>query len=541
MFTPKNIVFDEDGRLKLREGITKMSKAVKSTLGPSGQTVIIESEQHTHGITVTKDGVTVAKSIHLLDAVENLAVRIMREASERTSTQAGDGTTTAIVLTEALIKVTESFVSDYSDINKADFLRFLSVLSEDTIARVGGSAVELTDKKMLDVATISANNDRELGKIISDVYRAVGGDGVVTVENGLLPSTYYEVTKGMRFERGYTSPLFVNNHETDECVLEDCYVMVCGNEINSPLQLEGVLKEIISDRHKLLLVSPCSVNFINTMAANVMKNGIKFCNVNPPQFGWKQEEVMSDLALSLGAKYFSEKTGDDLSLITMADLGFAKKVVVKRDHTVVMRDESKVDQGDIDQRVKELRSAFEHTNKKDEKDFFLERIASLAGGVGVIYVGGNTDLEQKERYDRVDDAVCAVRSALTEGIVPGGGVALLEQSSRLSAYSLRRKISSEESLAAKVLSIALEAPFIQIITNAGIDSEEVLNKVIDSRRRGYGFNVKTRKYGNMIRQGVVDPAKVTKSALRNAISVATTILSTNAIITSARTYEEASK
>jgi chaperonin GroEL len=541
MFTPKNIIFDDAGRSKLREGITKMSNAVKSTLGPSGQTVIIESEQHTHGITVTKDGVTVAKSIHLMDAVENLAVRIMREASERTSTQAGDGTTTAIVLTEALIKVTESFIRDYTDINKTDFLRFLKELSDDTIKRLGSSATTLTSKKMLDVATISANNDKALGKIISDVYKEVGRDGVVTVENGQLSDTYYEVTKGMRFERGYTSSLFVNNHETDECVMEDCYVMVCGNEINSPLQIENVLKEIIGDRHKLLLVSPCSVNFINTMGANVMQNGVKFCNVTPPQFGWKQEEVMSDLALSLGAKYFSEKTGDDLALMTMADLGFAKKVVVKRDHTIVMRDEERSDQGGIDQRVKELRAAFEHTNKKDEKDFFLERIASLAGGVGVIYVGGNTDLEQKERYDRVDDAVCAVRSALTDGIVPGGGIALLEQSERLSVMTLKDGLSKEETLAAKVLATALEAPFHQIVSNAGIKVEDVLNQVIGHKERGYGFNVKTRTYGNMMRQGVVDPAKVTKSALNNAVSVATTILSTNAIITSARTYEEASK
>ena len=415
------------------------------------------------------------------------------------------------------------------------------MLSDDTIKRLGSSATTLTSKKMLDVATISANNDKNLGKIISDVYKEVGRDGVVTVENGQLSDTYYEVTKGMRFERGYTSSLFVNNHETDECVMDDCYVMVCSNEINSPLQIENVLKEIIGDRHKLLLVSPCSMNFINTMGANVMQNGVKFCNVNPPQFGWKQEEVMSDLALSLGAKYFSEKTGDDLALMTMADLGFAKKVVVKRDHTIVMRDEERSDQAAIDQRVKELRSAFEHTNKKDEKDFFLERIASLAGGVGVIYVGGNTDLEQKERYDRVDDAVCAVRSALTDGIVPGGGIALLEQSERLSVMSLKEGMSKEETLAAKVLATALEAPFHQIITNAGIRVDDVLNKVIGHKDRGYGFNVKTRTYGNMMRQGVVDPAKVTKSALKNAVSVATTILSTNAIITSARTYEDASK
>jgi len=541
MFTPKNIVFDDAGRSKLKDGITKMSNAVKSTLGPSGQTVLIESEQHTHGITVTKDGVTVAKSIHLMDAVENLAVRIMREASERTSTQAGDGTTTAIVLTEALINLTEELIRDYSDINKTDFLRYLNVLSEETIKRLSGSSVKLTDKKMLDVATISANNDKELGKIISDVYKAVGNDGVVTVENSLLPDTYYEVTNGMRVERGYTSSLFVNNHETDECVLENCYVLVCGTEINSPLQLENVLKQVISERHKLLLIAPCSVNFLNTMGANVMKNDVKFCNISPPQFGWKQEEVMNDLALSMGAKYFSEKTGDDLSLIRMEDLGLAKRVVVKREHSVLIRDENRVTQEAIDLRVKELRAAYDNASKKEEKDFFLERIASLAGGVGVIYVGGNTDLEQKERYDRVDDAVCAVRSALMEGIVPGGGIALWEQGRYIRRSMSNKPMPKEHTLAYRVLYSALEYPLHQIVSNAGLDFEEVNDNILEKDIKGYGFNVKTREYGNMVRQGVIDPAKVTKSALRNAVAVATTILSTNAIITSARTYEEASK
>jgi chaperonin GroEL len=537
MFTPKNIVFDDEGRSKLRDGITKMSSAVKSTLGPSGQTVIIESETHTHGITVTKDGVTVAKSIHLIDAVENLAVRIMREASERTSSQAGDGTTTAIVLTEALIKVTEDFIGEYSDINKTDFLRYLNLLSEESIKRLDSSSVRLNRKKLLDVATISSNNDKELGHIIADVYRQVGKDGIVTVENSQASETYYDVTNGMRFERGYTSSLFINNHEKDECVFDDCHVLVCGSEINSPLQIENILKPIISENLKLLIVAPCSANFLNTLGANVMKNGLKFCNVMPPQFGWKQEDMMNDLALSLGAKFFSEKTGDDLSLMRMEDLGFAKRVVVKRDHTVVMRDGKKINQEGIDSRVTELRAGYSNSNQKNEKDFFLERIASLVGGVGVIYVGGNTDLEQKERYDRVDDAVCAVRSALLEGIVPGGGIALLEQSQRLNKYIFDDNQPKEYRLAARVLATAMESPFHQIVTNAGIDSERVLEDILDKNSKGYGFNVKRRDYGNMLRQGVIDPCKVTKSALRNAVSVATTILSTNAIITSARTYE----
>jgi len=314
-------------------------------------------------------------------------------------------------------------------------------------------------------------------------------------------------------------------------VFEDVMILVADIEIGNILQIENVLKPIITEGKKLLVVAPCHVNVVNTFAANVMKNNLKLCAVQPPSFGYKQHELMQDLAVSVGATYFSEKTGDDLSKITYADLGHAAKVVVSRDRTVILKSDLKLDAVKVEERVAQLWDAHKVAKKKAEKDHLLERIASLTGGIGVIYVGGNTDLEQKELYDRVDDAVCAVRSALEEGILPGGGKALYE----VQVYDLLGEITQEEQdIAASILDAALKAPLTQILINAGLKVEDHYTVDISD---GIGLNVKTREVGDLIKMGVIDPLKVTRSALQNAISVATTILSTNAIITMARSYE----
>ncbi|GAF97634.1 unnamed protein product, partial [marine sediment metagenome] len=273
------------------------------------------------------------------------------------------------------------------------------------------------------VATISSNNDAAIGEVIAKVYNDVGREGIVTVGRSMTSDTYYETTHGMKIDRGYASNLFINDHKKDECIFEDTHILVSDGEVSNILQLENVLKPIIAENKKLLIIAPCSPNVTNTLAANVMKRDVKICIVPPPSFGYRQHELMNDIALSVGAKYFSEKTGDDLSHMTFGDLGHAEKVIVGRDSTVIMRDDS-ADEGKVSERVEQLRDAHAITKKREDKDFILERIASLTGGVGVIYAGGNTDLEQKELYDRIDDAVCAVRSALDEGIVAGGGIAL---------------------------------------------------------------------------------------------------------------------
>ena len=519
-YTPKNLKFDQEGRDKLIKGIETISSAVKSTLGPSGQTVLIESPNHTHGITVTKDGVTVAKAVDLIDPVENLAVRMMKEAADRTATSAGDGTTTAIVLTEAIVKSGMELIG--ADDNKTEILRDIVDKTNSIVSNLKKSSKAVTKGKLKDVATISSNNDNVIGDIISKVYKSVGKHGIVTVDKSQTSDTYFETTNGLKIDRGYSSNLFITDHKKDECAFDDVHILVSDAEISNILQIENVLKPIISDGKKLLIIAPASTNVVNTLAANVMKRDIKVCAITPPSFGYKQHELMNDIAVSVGATYFSEKTGDDLSHMTPDDLGFASKIIVSKDSTIIIKEEA--EQSDaVKERLVQLWDAHKLAVKKADKEFVLSRIASLSGGIGVIYVGGNTDLEQKELYDRVDDAVCAVRSALEEGILPGGGVALYNESLHL-----------DDSIAGKILSSALRAPSKQISNNAGRD--EFLYESMKPYH--YGLNVKTGYYGDMYKMGVIDPLKVTRSALENAVSVAVTILSTNAIITMARTYED---
>ena len=523
---PKELHFADEGRKKLFSGLEKITNAVKSTLGPRGNTVLIESENHTHGITVTKDGVTVAKSISLLDSVENLAVRIVKEASEKTATNAGDGTTTAIVLSQALSLAGNEMIK--SGMNKTLVLRELVEATKVVVENLKKMSKPVDNNKLEDVATISANNDSYIGNIISKVYNSVGTDGIVTVENSQSSETYFEVTNGIKVDRGYSSNLFINNHKKDECIYEDVNILVSDAEITNVLQIENVLKPIINKGEKLLIIANASSNVLNTLAANVMKNGLKICVISPPSFGYKQHELMNDIALSVGATYFSEKTGDDLSLILPKDLGKAKKIIVGKDSSIIIKDESVVSKDDIDKRVSELRDAHDITDKKADREFILSRIASLTGGVGVIYAGGKTDLEEKELYDRIDDAVCAVRSATVEGILPGGGVALENISRKL---VVKDNWSDEKKCAYEILKVSLLSPIVTILENAGLNYNSIYS---DDFSKGWGYDVKNDKYGNMMKMGIIDPMKVTKNALQNAVSVAVTLLSTNAIITMMR-------
>jgi chaperonin GroEL len=533
-YSPKDLAFDEEAQGKLVSGIKKLSKAVKSTLGPSGNTVLIESPNHTHGLTVTKDGVTVAKSIDLIDPIENLAVKIVKQAADRTATEAGDGTTTSIVLTESLILNGLDHLNANPSLNRTELLRSLVEVSDLVVEKLKQSGKKLTNAMLTDVATISANNDKNIGGIIAGVYKEVGKTGIVTVERSQSTETYAETTLGLKIDRGYLSPLFINDQKKDECVYEDVMVLVADMEISNILQLELVLKPIIQENKKILLIAPCNVNVVNTLAANVMKNNLKIVAIQPPSFGYKQHELMQDIAVSVGATYYSEKTGDDLSLINYSDLGHAAKVIVSSDKTILIKSTARSNQQTIDERVAQLWQSHAQAAKKADKDFLLERIASLTGGIGVIYVGGNTDLEQKELYDRVDDAVCAVRSALEEGILPGSGRALHHIATQDTMFSSIVPHSAEKLAAIHILKQSLQAPLNQILTNAGISVHSVYDDVTEFNM---GYNLKTGSHGDLIKMGVVDPLKVTRCALQNAISVAVTILSTNAIVTMARVYE----
>jgi chaperonin GroEL len=354
--------------------------------------------------------------------------------------------------------------------------------------------------------------------MIATAYKDLGKDGKLAIENSKTEKTYCEITEGIKIDRGYSSKLFINNHRKDECILDDVHILVTDMEINNILEIESILRPIINEKKSLFVIGNCSNNVNNTLAANVVQNNSKLCNIIPPSFGYKTNELLSDIALATGATYFSESQGDNLGMLTMDNLGHADKIVVGKSETTIVTGEK--DLKDITQRIEELKDQRDMNSNKNERDFIDQRISLLMGKVGVIYVGANSDIEQKEKYDRVEDAVCAVKSAMEEGILPGGGIALLGYAD---------KMYGEMS---DVLRQSLITPFEQILVNAGKDPITVIEHI--SCRINRGYDVKNDKYGDMYKMGIIDPAKVTKNALRNAVSVATTILSTNAIMTMKR-------
>jgi chaperonin GroEL len=534
-YIPKNLEFDDSGREKLIQGITKISKAVKSTLGPRGKTVLIESPDHVGGITITKDGVTVANSIFLEDPVENLAVQMLKDAARRTANTAGDGTTTAIVLAEGIVKHGQKHMDARN--NVTEVVKSINKYSEKVIAHLEEHSKTVTKDMLLDVASISANNDKDLGTIISDAYNKVGKNGIVTVERSQNHETYATVTNGIKIDRGYSSNLFITNQKNDECILEDTHILVCDQEISNILQIETILKPIIQKNEKLLIIGGCSPNVVNTLAANVVRNGLKLCSIIPPNFGYKQHELMQDIALSVGAKYFSEKTGDNLNKIMMEDLGHADKVIAGKSQTVIIKNNQMT--AEIETRISDLKEQQLNTDIVADREFINERIASLSGSIGSIYVGGNSDVEQKEKFDRVEDAVCAVRSALEEGIVKGGGVALMNCYPMLGDLCHYTK-NHDELTALYILQETCLDPSVQILDNAGMDFDKVYDWVVPNKEKNVkmrDYDVKNEVYGDMFEMGVIDPLKVTKNAFVNAVSVATTILTTNAIVTHLRERE----
>jgi chaperonin GroEL len=512
-------------------GIDKIADAVKSTLGARGRTVLIESEQHIGGLTVTKDGVTVARALTLMDPTENLAVQMMRQAASNTATTAGDGTTTAIVLAQALIHAAEEHLTEGD--NVTEVLRRIRYWADLVHQRLVRRARKVTDKNLLNVATISANNDKEIGRIIYDAYKSVGDGGIVTVENSRGGDTYCEVTKGMKFTRGFTSHYFVTDERNQSAVLDKPYIFLTDQEITSLSSYENMLAPIVQRGHSILIIGNMAPNAMSTLTINKVKGTIKACNIIPPQFGWKTDEIMQDIAVVTGGRYLSEKMGSDATLVTTADLGRADKSTTTAEGTVIVGGHG--DRDAIDKRIADVKALLEEEKMPAEIKFLEERLSVLSGGVGVIYVGAQSDIEQKEKKDRVDDAVCATKAAIESGILPGGGIALLEEAQALDLFCAKPvKISVEDIIAKDILVRAMMAPFEQILFNAGFDPKAIVEGF---EKRGWGYDVKNEKCGNMVSMGIIDPAKVTTTALDNAVSVATTILSTNAIITNIREYE----
>lgn len=516
----KHVHLGDEGRKKLIKGIKTIAGAVKSTLGARGRTVLIESEHHIGGITVTKDGVTVAKSINLFDPVENLAVMMMRQAAEKTATVAGDGTTTSIVIAEAIVDGATDFLRPED--NVTEVIREINDIASSVVAHLSKRAKKISGKKLKDVASISANNDTSIGSMIADAFSEVK---TVSVENSKDHNTYVEIIKGIKADRGWNSRHFITDYKRQECVLENPYVLITDQEINNLLNIEKVLQHVVTQNKSLLIIGEMTPGALNTLNINVAQGKIKACQILPPSFGYRQKDLLEDLAIALDGTYFSEDTGDDLSLVDVAHLGRCSKVIVGKDSTVFMPYESC--QEAINNRIADINETIFDGITKEEMDNRKERVANLSGGVAVIYVGALSDIEQKEKRDRIDDAVCAVEAALEEGILPGGGVALYEYA--------KENLKGLSMASAQIMYKALTSPMRQILDNAGKDAQFIMDGILPFNNEGY--DVKGEQYGDMIKLGIIDPAKVTKNALLNAVSVATTIMSTNAIITNIRADE----
>lgn len=527
----KQVILDETGQQKLRSGIRKIAGAVKSTLGPEGDTVLLESEEVVGAYRITKDGVTVARSINLYDPIENLAVQIMKQASSQTATIAGDGTTSAIVLTEAILDAAEQFITEKH--SKTKVIRELNKLTDEIIKDLTKRSVKVTGRRLLDVATVSANNDPVIGKMIADAYKKVKH---VTVADSPSEETYSRVIEGIKIDRGYSSKYQITDESKEEAIIDNPFVLVSDIEVRNLMHLEGILKHVLQAGRPLLLIANLTPEALQALNLNLAKNKQmpRIVHIIPPAMGRRKTDLLRDLAVATGAVFFSEDTGDNMEAVTPDGLGEAVKIIASADQTVIIRADKPEINTAVDELTEQLKKQLEETTNNREREFTKERIANISGGVGVIYVGANSSIEQKEKFDRVDDAVRAVAAAIEEGVLPGGGVALFKTQAPYVGPSV------ESMVAESIIHQALKAPLKQILLNAGIEYSKVEDEIVQSFRT-HGLNVKTGEYGDMIKMGIVDPAKVTKTALRNAVSVATTILSTKAVITNMRENAQAAE
>ena len=521
----KDLAFDDEARLKLIAGIDKLADAVKSTLGARGKTVLIESEQHTHGITITKDGITVANSINLEDPIENMAVNLVRQASAKTATQAGDGTTTSVVLTQAIVKSAQERIKP--SMNQTEIIRHLRIAGGEVIKHLESKAIPITKGNLKDVATISANGDAIIGEMIADAYNQVGGKGTVTVERSKTNYTYSDVVSGMRIERGWTSKYFITNPSKQECVLVNPYILVCDKKIEHMASIEKLVVPAYKERRPFLIIGDVSEAVLETMNHNIKAGTIQFAHINPPDIGYKGSEMLEDIAIATGARYFAEGSGDNFELMQPMDLGRAEKVIIGQTHTSIIIGESMDEDIKIrtQGRIDELEDKIKDAEAPSDVAYLKERLSNMSGGVGVIFVGAISDIEAKELKDRVDDATSAVACAIEGGVVDGGGIALLEI-----AREMKYNAESEEGRVAwHIIKDALKAPFSQILTNGGFDTSVQLEK-------GQGFDVAKGVICNMVESGIIDPCKVTRSSFENALSVASTLLGTNCVVTNVRDY-----
>jgi chaperonin GroEL len=527
----KELRFSEDARKLILRGVNALADAVKVTLGPKGRNVVIEKSFGSP--LITKDGVTVAKEIELENKFENMGAQMVKEVASKTNDDAGDGTTTATVLAQAIFREGAKIVSAGHNptLVKRGIDKAVGAVTEELkkmSKEIKGS------KEIAQVGTISANNDKEIGEMIAQAMDKVGREGVITVEESKTAQTELEVVEGMQFDRGYLSPYFVTNPERMEAVLENAYVLIHDKKISSMKDLITVLETVAKGSRPLLIIAEdIEGEALATLVVNKLRGTLHVCAVKAPGFGDRRKAMLEDIAILTGGEVISEETGRKLEQATLADLGRAKRIVIDKDNTTVIdgNGEKKL----IEARVGQIRSQIDDTTSEYDKEKLKERLAKLAGGVAVIHVGAPSEVEMKEKKARVEDALNATRAAVDEGIVAGGGTALLRASQSLPDL----KLSDEESWGAKIIKRACEEPIRQIAFNAGLDGAIILDRVLANKSTAFGFNALTEEYEDLVKSGVIDPMKVVRTALENAASVASLMLTTETMIAEAPKKDEA--
>ena len=518
----KQIEFNSEARTKLKRGVDTLADAVKSTLGPKGRNVVISKK---FGVPhVTKDGVSVAKEIELKDPIENLGAQLVKEVASKTADVAGDGTTTATVLAQSL--VTAGLKSVAAGANPIDLKRGIDKAVDAVVDKLKAMSQEVgTDNdKIKQIATISANNDESIGALISEAMKVVGNDGVITVEEAKGTETEVKTVEGMQFDRGYLSPYFVTNQEKMVAEMEQPCILLVDKKISSMKELLPVLEPVVQTGRSLLIIAEdLDGDALATLVVNRIRGALKIAAVKAPGFGDKRKEMLEDLAALTGGTVISEEKGLTLADATLDHLGSAEKVEITKDRTTIINGDGEAE--DVRERVRQIRLAIDSATSDYEKEKLQERLAKLAGGVAVLYIGAPTETEMKEKKDRVDDALAATRAAVEEGIVPGGGVALIRAVEDLNVETA----NDDERLGVDIVLKALEAPLYQIVDNAG-DNGDVVVHFVKEGSAAYGYNARTSEYGDMIEMGVIDPTKVTRTAVENAASIASMLLMTECVI-----------
>ncbi|MBC7164636.1 MAG: chaperonin GroEL [Roseovarius sp.] len=519
----KDVRFDNDARTRMLRGVNVLADAVKVTLGPKGRNVVLEKSFGSPRI--TKDGVSVAKEIELEDKFENMGAQMVKEVASRTNDEAGDGTTTATVLAQAIVK--EGLKAVTAGMNPMDLKRGIDLATAKVVEHIKSAArtVENSDE-VAQVGTISANGEAEIGRFIADAMQKVGNEGVITVEENKGLATEVEVVEGMQFDRGYLSPYFVTNAEKMVAELEDALILLHEKKLSSLQPMVPLLESVIQSQKPLLIIAEdVEGEALATLVVNKLRGGLKIAAVKAPGFGDRRKAMLQDLAILTGGQVISEDLGMKLENVTIDMLGRARKVSITKDETTIV--DGLGDKAEIEARVAQIRQQIEDTTSDYDREKLQERVAKLAGGVAVIRVGGMTETEVKERKDRVDDALNATRAAVQEGIVVGGGVSLMQGAKALAGLT---GANSDQNAGIAIVRKALEAPLRQIAENAGVDGSVVAGKIRESDDLKFGYNAQTDEYGDMFKFGVIDPAKVVRTALEDASSIAGLLITTEAMI-----------